>query len=248
MTAAAEPSAGPPGPRDKLHGRKHGRRLRAGRRATLDTVMPALEIALPEAGQGTLDPAALFDPPRAALWLEIGFGAGEHLAAQARAHPEAGFIGCEVYINGVARLVGEIARAKVNDADLANIRVFTGDAQRLIEALPEASVDRAFILFPDPWPKRRHWKRRFVGPRTLATLARILRDGAELRLATDHADYLVWMLQHLGRAEAFEWLARGPADWRSRPADWPETRFEAKALRQGRRSTYLSYRRRPRGS
>ncbi|HVO16917.1 MAG TPA: tRNA (guanosine(46)-N7)-methyltransferase TrmB, partial [Alphaproteobacteria bacterium] len=217
MTAAAEQDAGPPGPRDKLHGRKHGRRLRAGRQVTLDALLPELEIALPEAGQGTLDPAGLFRPPRGALWLEIGFGAGEHLAAQARAHPEAGFIGCEVYINGVARLVGEIARDR-----LSNIRLFTGDAQRLIEALPEASVDRAFVLFPDPWPKRRHWKRRFVGPHNLATLARILKDGAELRLATDHADYLIWMLQHLGQADDFEWLARHPADWHSRPDDWPE--------------------------
>jgi tRNA (guanine-N7-)-methyltransferase len=243
MTAPADAPAGPRGPRDKLYGRKHGRRLRAGRQGTLDTLMPDLEIALPETGQGMLDPDSLFKSPPADLWIEIGFGAGEHLAYQARQHPEIGFIGGEVYINGVARLVGEIARDR-----LANIRLFTGDAGRLIRALPEASVGRAFVLFPDPWPKRRHWKRRFIGPDNLDMLARILKDGAELRLATDHPDYLIWMLQHLvGRAD-FEWLARRPADWRTRPEDWPETRFEAKARRQGRHSTYLRLRRRPRGS
>ena len=104
------------------------------------------------------------------------------------------------------------------------------------------------MLFPDPWPKRRHWKRRFVGPHNLDLLARMLKDGAELRLATDHPDYLVWMLQHLVGRDDFEWLARRPADWRTRPEDWPETRFEAKARRQGRHSTYLTFRRRPRGS
>ena len=241
MTAPAEATAGPDGPRDKLHGRKRGRRLREGRQRTFDTLLPELEVALPEAGQGALDARTLFRPPTAELWLEIGFGAGEHLAAQARAHPAVGFIGCEVYLNGVARLVGEIARDR-----LANIRLFTGDAGRLIAALPEASVDRAFVLFPDPWPKRRHWKRRFIGPHNLEVLARILKDGGELRLATDHADYLVWMLQHLGRQPAFEWLARRPADWQARPADWPQTRFEAKAVRDGRRCTYLRLRRRPR--
>jgi tRNA (guanine-N7-)-methyltransferase len=243
MTSAAETPAGPPGPRDKLYGRKHGRRLRAGRQGTLDALLPRLEIALPEAGHGALDPAALFGAPPRDLWIEIGFGAGEHLAWQARQHPEIGFIGGEVYINGVARLTGEIARD-----GLANIRLFTGDAGRLIQALPEASVGRAFVLFPDPWPKRRHWKRRFIGPRNLALLARILKDGAELRLATDHPDYLVWMLQHLLNQAAFEWRARRPADWRVRPDDWPETRFEAKALKDGRRCTYLTFRRRPRGS
>ena len=243
MTAPADQDAGPRGPRDKLYGRKHGRRLRVGRQETLDALLPKLEVALPEAGQGTLDPRALFTPPRSQVWIEIGFGAGEHLAFQARAHPDIGFIGGEVYINGVARLTGEIARDR-----LANIRLFTGDAQRLIEALPDASIGRAFVLFPDPWPKLRHWKRRFIGPRNLATLARILEDGAELRIATDHADYLVWMLQHLMRQDDLEWLARRPADWRVRPDDWPETRFEAKALVQGRRSTYLRFRRRPRGA
>jgi tRNA (guanine-N7-)-methyltransferase len=243
MTAPADAPAGPRGPRDKLHGRKHGRRLRAGRQQALDTLLPRLEIAVPEAGQGTLDPRSLFDSPPTDVWIEIGFGAGEHLAAQARAHPDIGFIGGEVFINGVARLIGEIEHAGPT-----NIRLFTGDATRLLEALPDASIGRAFILFPDPWPKLRHWKRRFVGPHNLATLTRILADGAELRIATDHAGYLVWMLQHLIVQPDLDWLARGPADWRVRPEDWPETRFEAKALSQGRRSTYLTFRRRPRRS
>src|SRR5690606_23093568 len=186
MTAPADRSAGPHGPRDKLHGRKHGRRLRPGRQRALDALLPKLVIAVPEPGRGTLDPRALFGAPPADIWIEIGFGAGEHLAAQARAPPEIGCLGCGVYLTGVARLVGEIARD-----GLANIRVFTDAAARLIEALPDASVGRAFVLFPDPWPKLRNWKRRFVGPSKLATLARILAVGAELLFSTDNNCYLV---------------------------------------------------------
>ncbi len=171
----------------------------------------------------------------------MGFGAGEHLAGQATAHPEIGMIGCEVFENGVVKLLAEINRRA-----LGNIRLFIDDARLLIAALPEASVARAFILFPDPWPKLRHHKRRMVSAETLDRLAVILADSAELRLATDDADYLAWMLERATTHPLFEWLARGPGDWRQRPADWPATRYEQKALAAGRTPAFLRFRRRPR--
>jgi tRNA (guanine-N7-)-methyltransferase len=207
----------------------------------MDEVLPGLRVRLPE-GAGGLDPRWLFDPPPLAVWLEIGFGGGEHLACQAAAHPEIGAIGCEPYLNGVARLLGHVVERR-----LANVRIFLDDARPLIDALAEACIARVFVLFPDPWPKRRHAGRRFVGAETLAGLARVMRDGAELRLATDDPGQVRWMLEQTLSSPAFEWLARGPGDWRGRPPDWPATRYEEKAVRQGRRPVYLRFRRRPRG-
>jgi tRNA (guanine-N7-)-methyltransferase len=196
-------------------------------------------VTLPESG--AFDPAALFDLRPREIWLEIGFGGGEHLAAQAAAHPDIGIVGCEVFENGIAKLLGEIARR-----DLANVRILTDDARLLLSALPPASIGRVFILFPDPWPKQRHHKRRIVTTQTLDTLAAVMTDGAELRLATDDVDYLAWMLARVPVHPAFAWLAEGPGDWRSRPADWPATRYEAKAIAAGRRPYFLRLRRRPR--
>jgi tRNA (guanine-N7-)-methyltransferase len=187
-------------------------------------------------------PAALFASPVRDLWVEIGFGAGEHLAAQAAAHPDVGFIGCEPFINGVARLL-----AAIDAGRLSNLRIVMDDARLLLRRLPDASVGRLFVLFPDPWPKARHHKRRIVGPATVPDFARILADGAELRLATDHPGYLAWMLEHLRADGRLEWLARRPGDWRSRPPDWPATRYEEKARRGGRNCAFLRFRRRPRG-
>ena len=195
---------------------------------------------MPEAGR--LDPRALFAGPVDAVWLEIGFGGGEHLAAQAAAAPAIGMIGAEVFENGVVKLLGEIERRK-----LANLRLFVDDARLLLAALPEASLQRVFILFPDPWPKLRHHKRRIVSGETLDRLAFAMADGAELRLATDDADYLRWMLERATRHADFEWLARRAEDWRERPADWPPTRYEQKALAAGRKPAFLRLRRRPRG-
>jgi tRNA (guanine-N7-)-methyltransferase len=242
------------------YGRRHGRRLRPGLKALLEDLLPRLEIVLPEGG-GMLDPAALFDTPsedRApgrlqpencqgftprleAISLEIGFGAGEHLAWQAERHPRAGFLGAEYFVNGLAGLLREVqARA------LTNVRIHQGDGRDLLDALPEGSLDRVFILFPDPWPKARHHKRRFVRKDALDRLAAVMKDGVELRLATDDMGYLRWMLERLIRHPEFEWLARDSRDWRERPTDWPPTRYELKALRQGRRPVYLRFRRRPR--
>ncbi|HEX3535265.1 MAG TPA: tRNA (guanosine(46)-N7)-methyltransferase TrmB [Stellaceae bacterium] len=231
----------PPDHRTRLYGRRRGRPLREGRRRTKDELLPRLAIGLPECG--ALDPLALFARPPEAVWLEIGFGGGEHLAEQAALHPAIGFIGCEVFDNGVARLVGEIAQR-----GLDNVRVFIDDARLLLEALPPASLGRVFILFPDPWPKARHHKRRLVAPPTLDRLAAVMADGAELRLATDDPGYLAWMLEHMTAHSEFRWLARRPADWRQRPADWPPTRYEEKAVAAGRTPVFLCFVKMPRGS
>lgn len=228
-----------PGHRRILYGRRRGRPLRRDQQGLVDTLLPRLAVTLP--ASGTLDPAALFDVRPREIWVEIGFGGGEHLAAQAAAHRDIGMIGCEVFENGIAKLLGEIARQ-----DLANIRILTDDARLLLAALPPESVGRVFILFPDPWPKQRHHKRRIVTRRTLDRLAEIMTDGAELRLATDDVDYLGWMLARVPVHPAFAWLAEGPEDWRSRPADWPATRYEAKAIAAGRRPYFLRLGRRAR--
>ena len=164
----------------------------------------------------------------AGYWLEIGFGAGEHLARQAKAHPEIGFLGCEPFVNGITTLLAEI-----ESHDIQNVRVFPDDARLILPALPTASVGRCFILFPDPWPKRRHRDRRLVAPAMLDTLARVMADGAELRLGSDHPDMVDWMLLHCRRHPDFLWTAKHPQDWQQRPADWPPTRYEAKALHGG---------------
>jgi len=231
---------------DAFHGRRHGRRLRAGQKALLTELLPRLRVALPAEGRA-LDPAALFAGPAAGagkprdIWLEIGFGGGEHLAWQAARRPDVGFLGAEYFVNGIASLLRHL-----RDAGLDNARIYEGDARALLARLPAESLGRAFILFPDPWPKARHHKRRIVRRDTLDALARALRDGVELRLATDDMDHARWMLERLLRHPDFEWLAERAADWRRRPADWPETRYEAKAVAAGRQPLYLRFRRRPR--
>ncbi len=232
-------------PKRAFYGRQAGRPLRPTARALLQTLLPKIAVELPT--DMALDLGALFAPassePDRPVWLEIGFGAGEHLAWQAEYQPGAVFIGAEVFIQGMARML-----RRVKDAGLQNVRLYRGDARDLLAALPQDSLAGAFILFPDPWPKKRHRKRRIVSRETLDALAGAMQDGAELRLATDHMDYAAWMLERMRVHPDFEWLARGPADWRNRPHDWPPTRYEAKALAQGRRSVYLRYRRRPRPS
>jgi tRNA (guanine-N7-)-methyltransferase len=222
----------------RFYGRRKGRPLRKGQQQLIDQLLPRLAIDLPAAG--TIDPRALFAPTCEAVWLEIGFGGGEHLAEQARAHAQAGIIGCEVFLNGIATLL-----AQVSAHDLANVRIHPEDARDLLDALPDQSLDRVFLLFPDPWPKRRHAERRFIQTKRLDQLARLMKPGAEFRVASDDPGYITWALAHLTAHPRFEWLARRPQDWRDRPADWPPTRYEAKALRAGRRPVFLRFRRRP---
>jgi tRNA (guanine-N7-)-methyltransferase len=225
--------------RELFYGRRRGRPLRAGQRERQSVLLPQLSFAVPESGR--LDPASLFVVPPSAIWVEIGFGGGEHLAEQAERYPGIGFIGCEVFENGVAKLLGEIERRR-----LANVRVCPNDARPLLAALAPCSIGRVFILFPDPWPKARHHKRRLVAPATLDRLAEIMADGAELRLATDDPGYLSWMLEHATAHPEFAWTARRPVDWRERPVDWPATRYEQKARKAGRAPAFLCFTRRPR--
>jgi tRNA (guanine-N7-)-methyltransferase len=225
--------------RELFYGRRRGRPLRVGQRERQSTLLPQLSFVVPESGR--LDPARLFAAPPREIWLEIGFGGGEHLAEQAGRHPDTGFIGCEVFENGVAKLLGEIERR-----GLANVRLYPNDARPLLTALTPRSIGRVFILFPDPWPKVRHHKRRLVAPATLDRLAEIMADGAELRLATDDPGYLAWMLEHATAHPEFSWTARRPADWRERPADWPATRYEEKARKAGRTPAFLRFTRRAR--
>ena len=201
-------------------------------------MLPKLQIALPN-GQLSLDD--LFLQKKIAFWLEIGFGGGEHLAAQAKAHPAVGFIGCEPFVNGVARLL-----ANIEQENLSNIRLFSDDARPLMDCIEDSKISRAFVLFPDPWPKKRHAGRRFINPENLDTLSRILCDGAEVRVASDEMGYIRWTLKHFRGHPDFEWMAEGAKDWRERPKDWPPTRYESKALALGRPCIYLQFRRRER--
>lgn len=230
-----------------LYGRRKGRRLRAVQQVVLEETVPRLRIVLPP-GDVPVEPAALFEPPVDQVWLEIGFGAGEHLLAQAAANPNVGFIGCEPFLNGVVRLAGGLVAPGTGEAAPGAVRVWQDDARVLLRRLPDRSLSRVFILFPDPWPKTRHHKRRVISPAVLAMLARTMRDDAELRIATDDPGYLVWILDHLQRCRDFAWTARAPGDWRQRPDDWPATRYEQKALVAGRRCTYLCYGRRARST
>jgi len=221
----------------RFYGRRKGRPLRKGQQHLIDTLLPQLAIALPPSGK--LDPRSLFAHKPARVWLEIGFGGGEHLAEQARTHPDVGLIGCEVFLNGIATLL-----AQVSTLGLGNVRIYPEDARDLLDALPEASLDRVFLLFPDPWPKRRHADRRFIQRANLDLLARLMKPGAEFRVASDDPVYIGWAMAHLARHPAFAWTAQGPGDWRARPGDWPGTRYESKALREGRRPIFLRFTRR----
>jgi tRNA (guanine-N7-)-methyltransferase len=186
-----------------------------------------------------LDPRLLFRSAVSQVWLEIGFGAGEHLVGQALTHPDVGCIGCEPYIPGVAALL-----TRVEKLGLEGVRVFPDDAGRLLSCLRDDSIDRVFLLFSDPWPKRRHHRRRFIRPDTVAELGRVLRPGGELLFATDDMDYARWTLALVTDSGALEWRARRPLDWRVPPAGWVQTRYQTKALARGARCVYLRFRRR----
>jgi len=227
-----------PGSDRRLYGRRKGHDLSARRQALVNTLLPGLRPTIGENGGPDLKGAI---PGRDRLWLEIGFGGGEHLAWQARHHPGVTHIGAEPFLNGVASLL-----AHIDDDGLANVRVLDGDVRPLLDALPDASVERIAVLFPDPWPKTRHHNRRIVNAETVAQFTRVLSDSGELRLATDIMDYARWMMRAVWPRQELEWTARGPRDWRERPADWPETRYEAKARAAGRTPVFLTFRRTPR--
>jgi tRNA (guanine-N7-)-methyltransferase len=226
---------GAPGER-AFFGRRKGHRLRPHQTQLMAHLLPRLTIALNRSPQRSL--ADLFPLPTEAVCLEIGFGGGENLIAQATAHPSAGFIGCEPFVNGMAKILASIETSGIN-----NVRLFAGDAIDLLAWLPDASIAKVELLYPDPWPKRRHWKRRFVQDRTVAMLARVLRPGGLFRFATDISDYAAWTLERLVRAPDFVWTAERADDWRQPWTGFQGTRYEAKAKREGRTPSYLEFRR-----
>lgn len=204
----------------RTFGRIKGRPLRPGRASLLGENLPGLGLDL----SGPLDTAAIM-PGARQTWLELGFGAGEHMAAQAAANPDVLVIGAEPFVNGVAS-----ALRHVHDQELANVRIHAGDGREVMAALADGSIGRVYVLFPDPWPKTRHHKRRLLSAETIAELARVMAHGAELRFASDWADYVDWTLQRFLADPDFEWTAQGPDDWRLPPADHVTTRYEQKRL------------------
>ena len=206
-------------PAIRTFGRIKARAIKPRQAALLDTLLP--KIATPP---GPFDPVTLA-PNAAEVWLEIGFGGGEHLAAQAARRPDVLLLGAEPFVNGVAS-----ALRHIDELGLDNVRLHAGDGRDLMAALPAASIDRLFLLFPDPWPKTRHHKRRLVGPDFIEEAARILKRGGRLRFATDWADYANWTLERFLRSGAFDWTAQSADDWRRAPADHITTRYEEKRL------------------
>lgn len=228
----------PERPRRNFYGRLKGKTLKSSQRGylaeDLEDLSPGPVSWEDNPARDLLDLEGLFgDKP---VWLEVGFGGGEHMVHQAKANPDVGIIGCEPYINGVAMLLGKIRKAAVQ-----NVAVHPGDARDIFDVLPEASISKAFLLYPDPWPKARHHRRRFVTEEHLVPLAKVLKPGAIFRVATDIEDYVRQTLQEVPRF-GFEWLAEGPADWRNSWDDWISTRYEQKALREGRLPHYLTFR------
>jgi len=215
----------------RLYGRRQGHKLRQGQAALVEELLPRIEVP----ADGAIDAATLFgrDMP---LELEIGFGAGEHLAGQAAMRPDTGFIGCEPFLNGVVGALGH-----VRDGDLDNVRLHMGDALEVIERLPDASLDRLYLLHPDPWRKARHAKRRMVNHGPLDAIAAKLKPGAEFRLGTDDPTYCRWSMMVMDQRRDFRWLAQSAADFLTRPDNWPETRYERKARRQGHEVWYFRY-------
>jgi tRNA (guanine-N7-)-methyltransferase len=210
--------------------------LKPRQAALFDTLLPRLALDLAQPAPADL--RRLFNSVDE-VRLEIGFGGAEHLIGEAGAYPRSGFIGSDGFVNAIAK-----ALVAIDERKLANVRLHFGDASELIDWLPDASLSRIDLLYPDPWPKRRHWKRRFVQDDTLRRLARLLKHGGELRFATDIADYAVHALARVLRSPHFEWTAEAAEDWRKAWAGFPGTRYEAKAKRQGRVPAYFIFRRR----
>lgn len=226
----------PDGHELRSFGRRHGRKFSASQERLLAEDLPRVAIDLNTAAPSQA--SGLFGAPVREVWLEIGFGGGEHLIWQAESHPDVGLIGCEPYLDGVVKVL-----AAVQSRKLDRIRLHADDARPLLRWLPESSISRAFVLFPDPWPKARHHKRRLISPAMVDALARVIRPGGQLRIATDIGDYARTALLAMVGSPDFQWLANSPADWRVRPADWPQTRYEQKAVAAGRRCYYLRFER-----
>jgi len=218
--------------RKLLYGRRKGPKLSERQQHLLDHLLPKYELNL----RSGCDPRTYFSAPVEEVWLEVGFGGGEHLFWQAQHHSNVGIIGAEPYENGIVKLLSQLEAVPLN-----NVRIYTDDARDILETFPEMSLTRAFILFPDPWPKARHHKRRFIQMEMLDQLACTMRPGAVLRFASDDAAYVGWTLERLKTHPAYEWTATCQADWKVRPPDWPSTRYETKELHG--KPVFLTFRR-----
>ena len=223
----------------RFFGRRKGHKLRVHQLDLIEQLLPrlALDIDGPNGPSTPSDLADLFDRPVDAVRLEIGFGGGEHLIAEAQAFPDTGFIGCEPYVNGMAKIL-----AQIETHNIANIRLFAGDAAELLAWAPPRSLVRIDLIHPDPWPKRRHWKRRFVQDATVAAMARILKPSGEFRFVSDIEDYCAWTLAHLLQSPDFDWTAQRAGDWRLPWPDYTMTRYGRKAEREGRKAAYFRFR------
>ncbi len=215
---------------NRLYGRRSGHKLRIGQAALVDELLP--QVTVPD---GALTAERLFGDARP-LEFEIGFGAGEHLAGQAAMRPNHGFIGCEPFLNGVVGALGHI-----DEQGLTNVRLQMGDALNVLARLPDASLERVYLLHPDPWPKQRHAKRRMMNPGPLDRIAAKLKPGGEFRFGTDHPVYVRWAMMQMDRRRDFTWQVASAQDFLTRPDDWPETRYERKARRLGHEVWYFRY-------
>lgn len=233
----------------KFYGRRQGRRIRKAKSTLLEAFLPKLSIS----NNQKLSKDSLFSYPVKQICLEIGFGNGEHLAGQALRNPENGYIGAEVFKNGVANLLSIITGIKEGDnlpekIELLpeykdNIRIFSDDIRLLFKQIPDNFLDKIFVLFPDPWPKKRHADRRFINQENLKEISRILKKGGILRVATDHKIYKGWTLRQLHENPNFRWTARCGNDWKHEPRDWVQTKYQRKAIREGRRAVFLDFER-----
>lgn len=222
-------------PRTSFYGRRKGKSLRARRAELYRSLLPGLRVDLAALKDGI---ACLGFDESKPVWLEIGFGGGEHLASEAMSNPNVGFIGCEPFVNGVAKLI-----ASIDQLDTKNVRIYDKEVIDLIEALPDASIEQVSILYPDPWPKLRHKKRRLISSDFLIKLARVMKPGSDLRFATDIDDYAGWTLRRIEDSPCFSWKPASSQDWLKPWDKWPGTRYEAKALREGRTPVYLTFNR-----
>jgi tRNA (guanine-N7-)-methyltransferase len=231
----ASPEHETPHPHGSFFGRRKGHKLRAHQADLIEHLLPRLVLDIGTPGPPGL--AGLFDPPADDVRLEIGFGGGEHLIAEALAFPNTGFIGCEPYVNGMAKILTQI-----EIHDISNIRLFAGDAAELLAWVPPLTLERIDLIHPDPWPKRRHWKRRFVQDSTVAAMARVLKPAGEFRFVTDIDDYSAWTLAHVLRSPDFAWMAERACDWQQPWTGYTMTRYGTKAEREGRHAAYLRFR------
>ena len=221
-----------------FHGRRKGHSLSARQKALLENSLPKLALTINNSDADEIDLNAVFGRAPSPFWFEIGFGKGEHIAEQAKQNPNVNILGCEPFINGVVGLLDILDKTP-----LTNVRIYPDDARNVMTRLPDACVDKVFLLHPDPWPKNRHEGRRFISQENLQYLSRIMKDGAELRVGTDQTHYARWVMTQIYKQADFTWCADSIDSWRVRPDNWPETRYQQKATKEGIEPVYLRFKR-----